>query len=141
MEASFSTSNGNISVFNDLLINTLELAENKFNELGTTTDVATKQTRLQAAEKVMNEANQLKKSFIMEVAVMKSAAKAPFRALQDQHTARLYKIEQGLKIEKASIEKSLLKDGGKSATFRVVGGPNNISQLSEDYDEVHDKVL
>ena len=103
----------NATVFNDLLEKALENADAKLNELSKASDAPTKQSRLPAVENAIKEAQQMKKSFVMEISLMKPAEKAPFRTLQENYEAHLLKIEQTLKLEKAWLDKSMLT-GGKS---------------------------
>src|SRR4051812_27714615 len=91
----------NATVFNDLLVKALESADAKMAELRKATEAPAKQAKLPGAEATIKEAQQMKKSFVMEISLMKPADKAPFRTVQENYEKHLVKLEQDLKLEKA----------------------------------------
>jgi hypothetical protein len=122
-----TTSNSNATVFNDLLVKALEATDARLNELSKASDVPAKQSKLPAVEAALKEAQQMKKSFVMEISLMKPAEKAPFRTVQENYEAHLLKIEQTLKVEKAWLDKSLVTGGknDKRAGANVAMDPND----------------
>jgi hypothetical protein len=128
-----TSSNSNATVFNDLLVKALEATDARLNELSKASDVQAKQSKLPAVEAALKEAQQMKKSFVMEISLMKPAEKAPFRTVQENYEAHLLKIEQTLKVEKAWLEKSL-----------VTGGKNDKragANAAMDPNDAHDQLL
>jgi len=120
--ASTGSGSSNAAVFNDLLVKALENADQKMNNLTKAVEAAAKQTKLPPAEAAIREAQQMKKSFVMEISVMKPADKAPFRTLQENYEAHLLKLEQNLKLEKAWLDKSLLTGGKNDKRGQTTAG-------------------
>jgi len=108
-----NTSASTATVFNDLLVKALETADAKIADLTKASDAGAKQSKLSAAEAAVKDAQQMKKSFVMEISMMKPGDKAPFRTLQENYEAHMLRLEQTLKMEKAWLDKSLLT-GGKN---------------------------
>jgi len=125
----------NATVFNDLLVKALESADVRMAEVTKASDAPAKQSKLPGAEAAIREAQQMKKSFVMEISLMKPADKAPFRKIQEDYEAHLTKLEQNLKLEKAWLDKSLLT-GGKNdkrgqAAANLDGGDTRDQLLKE----------
>jgi len=126
--------NSNVTVFNDLLTKAFENADAKFAALSSASDATSKQARLPSCEAALKEVQQYKKSYEMEISLMKPAEKGPFRALQEGYDAHLLKLEQQIKMERAWLEKSLLTGGKNDKKF-------DPSKANIDSTDVRDQLL
>ena len=116
---------GNIVLFADLLQKAIDNAEKEVRLL-TSAKADDKFGRLGACEAAIREVNQIKKSYIMEMSLLKIADKQPYRIALEGYDARLNELEKTYKSEKGWAEKSLLT-GGKVDKNNPKGqfDPNN----------------
>jgi len=82
----------------------------------------------------INEAEQLRKSLVLEISLMKPNEKTQFRALLDGYDVHLFRLKEQLKQQRNWIEKSLLT-GGKNDSWR------SLTKVSHQPADVRDKML
>lgn len=131
-----TSSHANITVFSELLSNALDDCDVALNGLSQTSDLQVKQSKLKQCAITLASAEQLRKSFVLELSLLNSEEKLPFRTIQTGYDARFLRIAQVLKTETNWILKSNLKVSAKTRQ----SGPECCARPSH-HDEMLDATI